>query len=375
MDLEFTHEQKMLKDQARKFLAGEWSSEKARETAGSESGHDAELWKKMADLGWLGLLIPEAYDGMGMGILDLAVLMEECGRALVPSTLFSTLQAALVLLNGGGEGQKRAYLPRIASGGTLMSLAVAEPQAIHDPVFFQTRGGVERGQYVLNGTKLFVPNAATADELLVVARTGAEPASRAISLFLVHRDAPGLHVTPLVTFGGDKQSEVRLESVRVSPDGLLGRWGAGWPAVEKAMEQATVLLCAEMVGGAQQVLDLTVSYMNERHQFDRPIGSFQAVQHFCADMSIGLDGARELSYQAASLLNADLPARKEVSMAKAWTGEVYKRMTLVAHELFGGIGFSREHDLHLYSSRAKTAELTLGTRDRHLEIVAEQLGL
>jgi len=375
MDLGLTEERKILKDEARKFFSREWNAGKVRETIGSETGHNPELWEKMAALGWMGLFVPEAYGGAGLGFFDLALLYEVCGGALVPTTFYSTIGAGLAVLHGGSESQKQDLLPALAEGRVLMSLAVAEPQAIHDPSFFQTSAVFEKGSYVLSGTKLFVPNARASDVLIVAARTAPGASDQGVSLFIVEKASPGIQIAPLLTFGEDKQSEVCFTSLRVSPDRLLGEPGRGWPVVEQTLDQATALQCAEMVGGAQKVLDMTIQYMIDRYQFDRPLGSFQVVQHMCADMSISLDGARELTYQAASLVSEGLPSKSQIAMAKAWTGETYKRISLTAHQLFGGIGFTREHDLYLYSSRAKATELGLGTRDRHLEVVAQQLGL
>ncbi len=375
MDLGLSQEQKMLAEEARKFLSKEWSATRVREVACSETGHDKGLWDKMAALGWLGIVIPEAYGGFGMGLTELAVLYEECGRALIPTSFYSTITAALAILQGGDEPQKQDCLPRIADGSLRMSLAVSEPQAIHDPAFFQTAAVFERGDFTLSGTKLFVPDALTADELIVAARIAPTSRLADATLFRVEKDAPGLRLTPLQTFGGERQYEIRLDSVRVNPERILGTPDEGWPIVQRTLDLATALQCAEMVGGAQRVMEMTVQYMNDRYQFDRPIGSFQAVQHACADMSIEVDAARELTYQAVSLIDEGHPAEKEISMAKAWTGESYKRVTLTAHHLFGGIGFSREHDLYLYSSRAKSAELSLGPGHHHLGVVAGHLGI
>ena len=375
MDLGLSQEQKMLREEARKFLSKEWNATKAREAAGSETGHDQDLWNKMVALGWLGIIVPESYGGLGLGLVDLAVLYEECGRVLIPTSFYSTITGALAILHGGDEPRKQDYLSRIADGGLRMSLAVSEPQAIHDPAFLQTVAILERGQYTLSGTKLFVPDALASDELIVAARISPTSRLEAVTLLLVEKNATGLQFTSLETFGGEKQYEIRLDSVRVDPESILGEPGGGWTVVEATLDQARALQCAEMVGGAQRVVEMTVQYMNERYQFDRPIGSFQAVQHTCADMSIEVDAARELTYQALSLIDQGLPAKREISMAKAWTGETYKRVTLTAHHLFGGIGFSREHDLYLYSSRAKATELSLGPGDHHLGVVADQLGI
>ena len=375
MDLGLSQEQKMLAEEARKFLSKEWNATRVREVSCSETGHDKGLWDKMAALGWLGIIIPEAYGGLGLGLTELALLYEECGRALIPTSFYSTITAALAILQGGDESRKQDCLPRIVEGSLRMSLAISEPQAIHDPAFFQTAAVFVRGDYTLRGTKLFVPDALSADELIVAARISPTRKLAGVTLFLIEKDAPGLQFTPLQTFGGEKQYEIRLDSVRVNPKRILGTPDEGWAIVQTTLDQATALQCAEMVGGAQRVMEMTVQYMNDRYQFDRPIGSFQAVQHACADMSIEVDASRELTYQAISLIDEGLPARKEISMAKAWAGETYKHVTLTAHHLFGGIGFSREHDLYLYSSRAKAAELSLGPGHHHLEVVADHLGI
>jgi len=307
--------------------------------------------------------------------VDLAVLYEECGRVVIPTSFYSTITGVLAILQSGDEPRKQDSLSRIADGSLRMTLAVSEPQAIHDPAFLQTAAVFERGQYTLSGTKLFVPDALASDELFVAARISPTSRLEGVTLFLVEKDTPGLQITALQTFGGEKQYEIRLDSVRVKPESILGTPGDGWTVVEETLDRATALQCAEMVGGVERVMEMTVQYMNDRYQFDRPIGSFQAVQHACADMSIEVDAARELTYQAVALIDQGLPAKMEISMAKAWTGETYKGVTLTAHHLFGGIGFSREHDLYLYSSRAKATELSLGPGDHHLGVVADQLGI
>jgi alkylation response protein AidB-like acyl-CoA dehydrogenase len=231
-------------------------------------------------------------------------------------------------------------------------------------------------KYVLKGNKLFVPDANVADFLLVAARTktGADPAE-GISIFLVDVKSPGVKVTPLKTLGRDKLCEVVFDNVTVPSKDLVGKLNGGWPVIKSILRKAAVAKCAEMVGGAQASLDMAVSYAKERVQFGRPIGAFQAIQHYCANMVTDVDGSRFITYKAAWTESEGLPSDMEVSMAKAWTSEAYKRVAVLAHQIFGAIGFTMDHDMHLYFRRAKAGELAYGDADFHREIVAAQLGL
>ena len=377
MDLGFSEEQEMLRKTARDFLQTECPTALVKEMADDEKGYTPELWAKMAELGWMGLALPEEYDGMGMSFLDLSVLLEEMGRACLPGPFFSTVVlGGFTIIEAGNEEQKKDLLPKIATGEVILAMALTEPSASYDPAAVTVQAVPDKDDYVINGTKLFVENAHIADYMVCVTRTkdGSSPED-GITLFLVDGKSPGISTTVLKTIAGDKQCEVIFDNVRVPKKNMLGDLDKGWPVVAKMLEMAAVAKCAEMVGGAQAALDMSVAYAKERIQFGRPIGSFQAIQHHCANMVTDVDGSRFITYQAAWKVSEGLPATMEVSMAKAWVSEAYRRVTQLGHQIHGGIGFCMDHDMPLYFKEAKAAESTFGNADWHREIVAQQLGL
>ncbi len=377
MDFSLSEEQKMLQTMARDFLEKECPRSLVREMETDPTGHSLELWRKMAGLGWQGLIIPESYGGQGFSFLDLAVLLEETGRACLPGPLFPTVVlGTMTLMDTGSEDQKRMLLPSVASGETILTLALTEPSATWKAEGVTTRATREGDSYVINGTKLFILDAHVADKIICVARTGegAKP-EEGITLFLVDGKSPGLSHTLLKTIAADKQFEVVFKDVKVPSENVLGRVGEGWPIILRTLEHAAVAKCAEMVGGAQQVLEMTVEYAKERVQFDRPIGSFQAIQHHCANMATDVDGSRFITYQAAWMLSDGLPCTKEVAMAKAWVSDAYSRVTILGHQVHGGIGFTMDHDMQLYFRRAKAGELAYGDADFQREVVAVGLGI
>lgn len=375
MDFGLSEEQEMLRTMARDFLEKECPKSLVRAMAEDEKGYSPELWRKMAELGWMGLIIPEKYGGSGGSFLDLAVLLEEMGRALLPGPFFSTVVlGAIPLLLAGNEAQRQELLPKITNGELILTLALTEPSGQYAAAGVEVRAVAEGTGYHLSGTKLFVANAHIADRLICVARTadGATP-EEGITLFLVDGRCPAC--TLLKTIAGDKLCEVVLDRVRVPSSNILGEVGKGWPLVEAILARAAIAQCAEMVGGAQQVLEMSVNYAKERVQFERPIGSFQAIQHHCANMVMDVDGSRFVTYQAAWMLSEGLPCAKEVAIAKAWVSEAYRRVTALGHQIHGGIGFCLDHDMPLYYKRAKAAELTFGSADFHREVVAREMGL
>ena len=377
MDLGFSEEQEMLRKTARDFLQTECPTTLVKEMADDEKGYTPELWAKMAELGWMGLALPEEYDGMGMSFLDLSVLLEEMGRACLPGPFFSTVVlGGFTIIEAGNEEQKKDLLPKIATGEMILALALTEPSASYDPASVTVQAVPDKDDYVISGTKLFVENAHIADYMVCVTRTkDGSSAEDGITLFLVDGKSPGISTTVLKTIAGDKQCEVIFDNVRVPKKNMLGELDKGWPVVVKMLEMAAVAKCAEMVGGAQAALDMSVAYAKERIQFGRPIGSFQAIQHHCANMVTDVDGSRFITYQAAWKVSEGLPATMEVSMAKAWVSEAYRRVTQLGHQIHGGIGFCMDHDMPLYFKEAKAAESTFGNADWHREIVAQQLGL
>ena len=377
MDLGFSEEQEMLRKTARDFLQTECPTTLVKEMADDEKGYTPDLWAKMAELGWMGLALPEEYDGMGMSFLDLSVLLEEMGRACLPGPFFSTVVlGGFTIIEAGNEEQKKDLLPKIATGEVILAMALTEPSASYDPASVTVQAVPDKDDYVISGTKLFVENAHIADYMVCVTRTkDGSSAEDGITLFLVDGKSPGISTTVLKTIAGDKQCEVIFDNVRVPKKNMLGDLDKGWPVVAKMLEMAAVAKCAEMVGGAQAALDMSVAYAKERIQFGRPIGSFQAIQHHCANMVTDVDGSRFITYQAAWKVSEGLPATMEVSMAKAWVSEAYRRVTQLGHQIHGGIGFCMDHDMPLYFKEAKAAESTFGNADWHREIVAQQLGL
>ena len=377
MDFALAEEQEMLRKSARDFLADKCTKTLVREMQKDEQGYSPGLWQEMAELGWMGLVLPEKYGGSGMGFLDLAVLLEEMGRACLPGPFFSTVVlGALAILDVGTEEQRQEYLPRIASGEAIFTLALTESSAGYDASSVAVKAVADKDAYVINGTKLFVPDAHIADYLLCVARTNERAkAEDGISIFVVDTKSPGISCTVLKTIANDKLCEVVFDQVRVPKDNILGQLDRGWSVVQKAIERATVAKCCEMVGGIQQVLEMTVDYAKERKQFDHPIGSFQIIQHYCANMATDVDGAKFTTYQAAWRLSEGLPCIKEIAIAKAWAGEAYGRVITLAHQIHGAIGVTIDHDLQFYTRRGKAAELSFGDADFYREIVAQQMGL
>jgi len=377
MDFALSEEQEMLRKMARDFLENECPKSLVREMEEDEKGYSPELWKKMADLGWMGLVLPAEYGGEGMAFLDLAILIEEMGRALVPAPYLSTVvYCGMPILAAGTKEQKKEFLPKIAKGDLILSLALTEPSASWNPSDTDPKAVADGDDFVTNGTKLFISDAHIADCLLCVTRTKKSKGGEdGITLFLVDAKSKGISLTALKTIGDDKQFEVVFKNVRVPKSNMLGELNGGWAVIRDMLPKATLAQCALMVGGAQQVLEMTVNYAKERVQFGKPIGSFQAIQHKCANMATDVDGCRFITYEAAWKLSEGLPCSLEVSMAKAWVSEAYRRTCAEGHQIHGGIGFIKDHDMQLYYRRAKTSELLFGDADYHRELGAQQIGL
>ena len=380
MDFGFSDEQEMLRQTARAFLEENCPTTFVRQMLDDERGYSPDLWKQMADLGWLGLAFPEEYGGQGLSFVDLTVILEEMGAVLLPSPfLSSVLLAGQTILIGGSEEQKQTYLPKIANGSLLATLALTEPSGRFDAEGVSDLKAVPAGDnFQLSGTKLFVPDAHVSDLLVVAARTkDAGDKSFGISLFLVDANTPGISTTLLQTMDQTrKQCEVVFENVSVGRDRLLGQIDMGWPILRKMLNIACTALCAEMVGGAQRVLDISVTYAKERVQFGRPIGSFQAIKHKCAEMMLQVESAKSAAYYAAWAVDEDVPeVPLAVSMAKAYCSDAYRYTAGEGIQVHGGIGFTWEHDMHLYFKRAKYAEFTFGDATYHRELVAQEVHL
>jgi alkylation response protein AidB-like acyl-CoA dehydrogenase len=379
MNFGFNDEQELLRSTARKFFDNECPSTTVRALMEDSSGMTPELWKKLAEQGWLGLIAPEEHGGMALGIVDLVVLLEEMGRAVVPGPFFSTvLLGGLALLEAGSDAQKKAWLPKICSGEARATLAWMEPSAEMGAAGITLQAAAKGSGFTLSGTKLFVHDAHTADVIVVAARTasGQDP-EEGISLFLVPTGTPGLAVTLLPTMDQTRKlCEVTLTNVSLGGDAIMGAPGAGWKPLARVIERATVGLCAEMCGGAQKVLDMTVEYAKIRQAFGRPIGSYQGVKHRAADMLVDVENSKSITYYAAWAMDEGVPEGPlAVSMAKAYVSDAYRRVSGAGIQLHGGIGFTWEHDLHLYFKRAKGSEFTFGDATWHRERVAQLVNL
>jgi len=377
MELGLTEEQKMLRKVSRDFLETECPKSLVREMEEDETGFPGKLWHKMAALGWMGLPFPKEHGGSGGNYLDLIILLEEMGRALLPGPFFSTVVlGGFSVLMAGSEKQRYEILPRIAKGDLVLTLALTEPDATDNAIGIQAKATPDKDEYIIDGIKLFVPYAHVSDYIIFSARTkNSKVPENGISLFLTNAGSGGIQYTVLDTIAADKQCEVAFTNVRVPRENVLGDLHRGWASIEKITQRAEVAECALMVGGAQRVLEMSVEHAKTRIQFDRPLGTFESMQHRCADQMIDVEGARYTTYHAAWRISEDLPCAKEASIAKAWANEAYRRVCLEAHQTHGAIGYTREHDLGLYFRRAKAAELAFGDTDYHLEIVAQQLGL
>jgi alkylation response protein AidB-like acyl-CoA dehydrogenase len=379
MDFGFNQEQELLRATARKFLENECTSEFVRARMAEPAGVTDEFWAKLAEQGWLGLIYPEEFGGTGLGFIDLTVLMEEMGRAVMPGPFFSTvLQGGLTILEAGSATQKKAWLGKISAGEAKATLAFTEPNARWDAAAVTVTAREAGGKFTLSGTKLFVLDAHLADVLVVVARTreGKRP-EEGLSLFLVPKTAKGLDVKLLPTMDQTRKlCEVTFADVVVGADALLGAKDGAWAPLARVLDRATVALCAEMCGGAQRVLDMTTEYAKIRMAFGKPIGSYQGVKHKAADMLVEIENAKSLTYYAAWAVDENVPeAPLASSMAKAYVSDAYRKAAGAGIQLHGGIGFTWEHDLHLYFKRAKSSEFTFGDATWHRERVAQLINL
>jgi alkylation response protein AidB-like acyl-CoA dehydrogenase len=379
MNFGFNEEQELLRSTARKFFDNECASDTVRKLMDGPEGMTPDLWKKIAEQGWTGLIFADEHGGMGLGFVDLVVLMEEMGRAVVPGPFFSTvLLGGLAIREAGTDAQKKAWLPKISSGEARATLAWMEPSAELGARGITLTATAKGAGFTLDGTKLFVHDANTADVIVVAARTasGKSP-EEGVSLFLVSKGTPGLSVTLLPTMDQTRKlCEVAFKNIEVGADALMGQAGSGWAPLARVLDRATVALCAEMCGGAQKVLEMTVEYAKIRQAFGRPIGSYQGVKHKAADMLVDVENSKSITYYAAWAMDEDVPEGPlAVSMAKAYVSDAYRRVAGAGIQLHGGIGFTWEHDLHLYFKRAKGSEFTFGDATWHRERVAQLVNL
>ena len=370
MDFDLSKPQKLLKDSARDFLARECKPERVRELMETDTAHDDKLWHAIADQGWMGLVVPEEHGGLCLGLVELAVVAEEMGRACLPGAFLSTLFAAALIERAGNREQRARYLAPVAAGELRATVAFLEEAANWDLDGVRLEATRGNGSLSVTGRKLFVPDAGVADLLICVTRVG-----DSLALLPVERGTDGLGVKPMPSMDGTRKLyEVVFDNVAVADADVLGADGDARGALRGALETATTALCAEMVGGMQWVLDTTVEFAKTRQQFGRAIGSFQAVQHQCADMLLMTESARSAAYYAAWALTEDAPgAPSAVSIAKAYCSDAYREVGNRGVQVHGGIGFTWEHDLHLYYKRAKASEVMFGDAAFHRERIARMI--
>ncbi len=371
MNFAFSDEQEELRKAVRRFLDDKSPETEVRRLMETTEGYDDAVWRQMAEqLGLQGLAIPEEYGGSGYTYVELIVVLEEMGRALLCAPYFSSVAlAANLLLASGDEAAKKDILPGIAAGTTIATVALAEASGRWDEEGVTLQAAGAGSDWTLTGEKLYVLDGHTADVVLVAARTDA-----GVSVFAVDKGAPGFTSTSLSTMDQTrKQAKLTFEGARGR---LVGTDGAGWGAISKMLDLAAVALAAEQVGGAQKVLDMAVEYAKVRVQFGRPIGSFQAIKHKCADMLLEVESAKSAAYYAgwaAAEDNDELPV--VASLAKSYCSEAYFHATAENIQIHGGIGFTWEHPAHLYFKRAKSSELLFGDPTYHRELLAQRIGI
>jgi alkylation response protein AidB-like acyl-CoA dehydrogenase len=376
MNFAFSEEQDQLRDAVRKFMEAKSASAEVRRLMETVEGYDENVWKQMAqELGLQSLHIPEAHGGQGFSFVELGIVLEEMGRALLCAPYFATVAlAANAIMNAGSDAQQSELLPGIASGETIATLAFTEPNGKWDASGITMEATGSGDKVTLDGTKMFVIDGHTANVIVVVARQPGTGGEDGISFFTVAGDADGLTRTPLATMDQTrKQAQLEFSGVAAKP---LGEPGTGWAALSKTLDQAAVCLSDEMAGGAQQCLDMSVEYAKVRVQFGRPIGSFQAIKHKCADMLLEVESAKSAAYYAswsAAEDNDELPV--VASLAKAYCSDAYFHAAAETIQIHGGIGFTWEHDAHLYFKRAKSSEILLGDATYHRELLAQRIGI
>ncbi len=376
MNLDFTEDEELIRSIGRDFLEKELPKELAKELEEDPLGYSPEVWGKMAELGWMGLLLPEQYGGIDGTFMQLVVLIEEMGRACMGGPFFSTTLCTMAILDAGTDEQKGQFLPQVAEGNMKFALALSEPMGRFDAAGVSVQAAADGDDFVISGTKLFITDAHVADYLLCVTRTESAASPEAgITLFFVDARSAGIEVTPLVTMAYEHQNEVTFKDVRVPKANMLGQLNQGWVIVEKLLEKAIVAKCAEMNGGADWAVAESISYAKERIQYDNLIGSYQTIQHYLADMWTNAGLSKRMTYYCAWRIDQGMSCAEETSIAKTWVNETYNHVTRMGVQIHGALGTTRDHDMGLYYQRARQAWPLFGDSDYHREKIAQQMGI
>ena len=375
MNFGFTEEQDLLRAEVRKFLDQNCALEEVRKIAATPEGVARPLWDRMAELGWVGLALPDRFGGIGLGWVDLVVVFEETGRSLFPSPLIATVLGATALQLAGSEAQQKRWLPGIGSGQSVATLALLESSDRLDPAGIALEGKRDGDAFILRGEKLFVMDAGVADLFVVAFRSG--PADEDVSLAVLEKGVPGLSVERLETMDETKRlGRVRLGDVRVPQDALLGAPGSAWPVIARLLDCGALAVTAEAIGAAEAALDLTVRFAKQRIQFDQPIGRFQGVKHPLAVRYVEIESVKSLLYYAAWMLDEQpAEAALSVSRAKAWASDAFAGLGIDTVGLHGAIGYTWEYDAQLYLKRMKWVRSAFGDAGWHLERIAALGGL
>jgi len=376
MEFSLNETQEMFKSTARKFFIEKCTLSNLRAFENESDKYSETLYKEIADLGFVGLIIPEEYGGVGGSLMDLALVLEEAGYATLPSPFFANLvYGTLPILKYGSEEQKQKLLPKIASGEIIISGAFSEPQVNYDYRHVNTVANKVDGSYKLSGSKLFVPFAKTADYFLTLVRTNdSEVGSEAgLSLFLVENTPENVTVTDLPSISPDSIYEVEFIDANVSTEDLLGEVNEAWENTNEIIQTATGLQTIEMAGVLRKALDITTSYVKEREQFNVPIGSFQSVQHRLAEMYTIVEGGSLAAYQSITKIESGLSAEKEIAVAKSWLSKQGLFVLTGAHQLHGGMGVEMDYPLQFCYRQFKNMQLTLGSDTFHLQQIGKNI--
>lgn len=369
MDFSFAQDQELIRKSAKEFFEKECPKDKVRELKEEPKGYDPNMWKKMAKLEFMGLVIPEEYGGTEGEFVDLMIFMEEIGRNIVPCPYFSTVVCcAMPVLEFGTDKQKKEILPKIAQKGEIWTLALTEESVSYEAEDIKLKADLDKDAYLLTGTKLFVSYANVAKKMLVVARTSENGnASDGITVFIVDAKTKGISIEVIPTTARDMRCEVKFDNVRISKENILGEAGKGWEVIDYLIQHASVLKAAEMSGGAQAVFELTTKYTKERIQFDKPIASFQAIQFRLVELLTEVESLKYLVHKAAWNINVGTSNRILNSIAKAKANSVYHRACYQGIVMHGAVGWTEEMDIGLYHLRTKSLEFDAGEADFHKE--------
>ncbi len=375
MDFGFSEEQELLRAEVRKLLDRRSPLEHVRKVMETGPGYEPDLWRELAGLGWLGLTIPEAYGGAGLGWVDLVVLLQETGRSLFPSPLISTTLAAAAILDSGSEEQRQRWLPSLADGTRIGTLALLEAGDLLAPTGIALAGKPDGDAFVLTGEKRFVADAGAANLFVVAFRSG--ESAHDLALGVVDAGSSGVTATSFATIDATKRlGTLKLDQARIPKSALLGAPGRAWPAIERLFDRGAIAVTAELTGAADAALALTVQYAKDRIQFGHPIGKYQGVKHPLAEMYVALESTKSLLYYAAwALEESPNEVPRSASLAKAYGTDAFARIGIDGVQLHGAVGYTAEYDIQLYLKRSKWARPTFGDSDFHYERVARLGGL